>query len=141
MFAKTSLLTAAAFLALGAAPALAQDMPTQDTPPASQPAAPGALTLQPGSDVKGSDGAVLGKLEGVTTVSGAQQLSVRGADGVVRGVPLAGLQPDGAGVKVGMTSAEFQAAAAVPEDPAAQPNPPAPQPTPQPETPPATPPN
>lgn len=129
MFRKTSLLTAAAFVALGAAPALAQDVPPQDPPSATNPATPqGSLTVQPGSEVKGSDGVVLGRLEGVTTIDGVQQLTVRGADGIVRGAPLAGLQPEGAGVKVGMTSTEFQAAAPVPEDPSARPNPPAPQP-------------
>ena len=138
MFRKTTLLTAAAFLALGAAPALAQETPPADTQNAAPPTAESSLTLQPGSEVKGSDGDVLGKLEGVATIGGAQQLTVRGSDGVVRGVPLSGLQPDGAGVKVSMSSAEFQAAAAVPEDLAAQPNPPAPQP---PTETPATPPN
>ena len=134
MFRKTTLLTAAAVLALGAAPALAAPSLAQDTPPAdAQSATPpaagqGSLTLQPGSEVKGADGAVLGKLEGVTTIAGTQQLTVRGDDDVVRGVPLSGLQPDGAGVKVAMTSAEFQASAPVPETPSTQPNPPAPQP-------------
>jgi hypothetical protein len=113
MFRKTALLTAAALLAVSAAPALARDA-VQSRPDAS-PAAPaqGSLTLQPGAEVKGSDGAVLGKLEGVITVANAQHLTVRGADGVVKAVPLSGLKPEGAGVAVGMTSAEFQAAAAV----------------------------
>lgn len=128
MFRKTALLTAAAVLAVSTAPALASTLvqdPAAQTPPAqTQPAPasaapaqtpqdPGSLTLQPGAEVEASDGAVLGKLEGVITVDGAQQLTVRGADGVVKGVPLAGLQPSGAGVSVGMTAAEFQAAAAV----------------------------
>ena len=52
------------------------------------------MQIQPGADVKGSDGAVLGKLEGVQTVAGAQQLKVRGSDGVLRGVSLAGLKQD-----------------------------------------------
>lgn len=129
MFAKTALLTGAAVLTLSAAPALAQNAMPQnampqtapETPAAAPetqtpaPAAPGTMQIQPGADVKGSDGAVLGKLEGVQTVSGAQQLKVRGADGVLRGVSLAGLKRDGAGVAVAATTAEFQAAPAITE--------------------------
>ncbi|MGQ2991056.1 MAG: superoxide dismutase [Brevundimonas sp.] len=123
MFAKTALLTGAAVLMLSAAPALAQDQMTPPAPatqnpaptPAPAPAAPGTMQIQPGSDVKGSDGAVLGKLEGVQTVAGAQQLKVRGSDGVLRGVSLAGLKQDGAGVAVAATTAEFQAAPAINE--------------------------
>lgn len=136
MFRKTALLTAAAVLAASAAPALASTLaqdPATQTQPAPSSAAPapgqGSLTLQPGAEVKASDGAVLGKLEGVITVDGAQQLTVRGADGVVKGVPLAGLQPSGTGVSVGMTAAEFQAAAAVEAEassPAASPSEPQP---------------
>ena len=118
MFAKTALLTGAAVLMLSAAPALAQDQMTPPAPatqnpaptPTPAPAAPGTMQIQPGSDVKGSDGAVLGKLEGVQTVAGAQQLKVRGSDGVLRGVSLAGLKQDGAGVSVAWTTTEFQAA-------------------------------
>lgn len=141
MFRKTALLTAAAVLAASAAPALASTLaqdPATQTQPAPSSAAPvpgqapqnsGSLTLQPGAEVKASDGAVLGKLEGVITVDGAQQLTVRGADGLVKGVPLAGLQPSGTGVSVGMTAAEFQAAAAVEAEassPAASPSEPQP---------------
>lgn len=121
MFAKTALMTGAAILMLSAAPALAQDAMTPPAPetqnpaPTPAPAAPGTMQIQPGSDVKGSDGAVLGKLEGVQTVAGAQQLKVRGTDGVLRGVALTGLKQDGAGVAVAATSAEFQAAPAINE--------------------------
>lgn len=128
MFAKTALLTGAAVMLLSAAPALAQDVPPPEAPPASQTPAPetGSLQIQPGSDVKGSDGAVLGKLEGVQTVAGVQQLKVRGSDGVLRGVSLSGLKPDGSGVAVAATTAEFQAAPAI-NEPAPQPaTPPAP---------------
>lgn len=137
MFAKTALLTGAAVLMLSAAPALAQDQMTPPAPesqspaPTPAPAAPGTMQIQPGSDVKGSDGAVLGKLEGVQTVAGAQQLKVRGADGVLRGVSLAGLKQDGAGVAVAATTAEFQAAPAINEPaPAATTPPAADEPTP-----------
>jgi hypothetical protein len=120
MIRKTALLTGIAGLMLTAAPAaFAQDTapaPAQTPPaPAAAPAAqPGTLSLQPGSDVKGSDGAVLGKLEGVrSNAAGAQELTVRGTDGQLRGVPLAGLKPEGAGVTVGWTLAEYTAAPSI----------------------------
>lgn len=117
MILKTALMTGIATLMLTAAPALAQDAtaPAAQTPPAAaSPAQPAALTLTPGSDVTGSDGTVLGKLVGARTVpSGEQELTVRGADGVLRGVPLGGLRQEGAGVVVGWTSAEYQAAPAI----------------------------
>ena len=122
MILKTALMTGIATLMLSAAPALAQDAmapaapnPTPQTPPAAAaPAQPAALTLTPGSDVTGSDGTVLGKLVGARTVaSGEQELTVRGADGTLRGVPLGGLRQEGAGVVVGWTSAEYQAAPAI----------------------------
>jgi hypothetical protein len=114
MIRKTALLTGIAGLMLTAAPALAQEAaaPAAQTPPAAESS--GTLSLQPGSDVKGSDGAVLGKLEGVrNNDAGQQELTVRGADGQLRGVPLGGLKQEGAGVSVGWTSAEYQAAPAI----------------------------
>jgi hypothetical protein len=114
MIRKTVLLTGIAGLMFTAAPALAQDAAPAPAP-AEAPAQPGTLQLQPGSDVKGSDGAVLGKLEGVrSNDAGQQELTVRGPDGQLRGVPLAGLKPEGSGVSVGWTSAEFTAAPAIP---------------------------
>lgn len=111
MIRKTVLLagvTAALFIA---APALAQDM-TPAAPAAAQ--TQGTLQLQPGANVKGSDGSVLGTLEGVqSNAAGEQELTVRGADGDVRGVPLGGLTQDGADVVVGWSSAEFQTAPVV----------------------------
>ena len=87
MIRKTLLLSGIAGLMMTAAPALAQDASSTQTPPAA--ASSGTLSLQPGSDVKGSDGSVLGKLEGVqTNAAGAQELTVRGADGQLRGVIL-----------------------------------------------------
>jgi hypothetical protein len=118
MIRKTALLTGIAGLMLTAAPALAQDAmtaPANQTPPAAESS--GTLSLQPGSDVKGSDGSVLGKLEGVqNNAAGEQELTVRGADGQLRGVPLGGLKQDGAGVSVAWTTAEYQAAPAITDD-------------------------
>lgn len=119
MIRKTLLLTGIAGLMLTAAPAFAQDAaatPAAQTPPAA--ASSGTLSLQPGSDVKGSDGSVLGKLVGVqNNAAGEQELTVRGADGQVRGVPLGGLKQDGAGVSVAWTSTEYQAAPAIASTP------------------------
>lgn len=110
MIRKTVLLAGVTAALLTAAPALAQDA---TTPPAAAESQ-GSLQLQPGANVKGSDGAVLGALEGVqNTAAGEQQLTVRGADGALRGVPLGGLRQDGADVVVGISSAEFQTAPVV----------------------------
>lgn len=124
MIRKTALLTGIAGLMLTAAPALAQDAttaPAAQTPPAAESS--GTLSLQPGSDVKGSDGSVLGKLEGVqNNAAGEQELTVRGADGQLRGVPLGGLKQEGTGVSVAWTSAQYQAAPAITDDAAAKPS-------------------
>lgn len=127
---KTALLTGVAGLFLMTAPAFAQNSTAPQTPapaqtPATAPAAPQSLTLQPGSDVKGSDGTVLGKLEGVRTAGGGQELTVRGPDGQLRGVPTAGVHQDGAAVVVGWTSAQYQAASAIAGAPPAPAAPPA----------------
>ncbi len=125
MIRKTALLTSIAGLMLTAAPALAQEAMTPPAPTTTQtqpaptptPAQPATLQLQPGSDVKGSDGIVLGKLEGArNNDAGEQELTVRGTDGQLKGVPLGGLRQDGAGVVVGWTSAEYTAAPAIAED-------------------------
>jgi len=122
---KTALMTGIAAAMVLAVPAFAsaQDMApapaeTQTAPatapaPATPPAQPGTLQLQPGSDVTSSDGTVIGKLEGVRTFEGAQQLTVRGTDGQLRGVPLGGLKPEGTGVVVGWTAAEYTAAPSI----------------------------
>ncbi len=145
---KTALLTGVAGLLLMTAPAFAQDgtaPQTQEPAPAAaaQPAAEQpTLTLQPGSDVKGSDGTVLGQLEGARNTEAGQELTVRGADGVLRGVPVSGgVRQDGEGVAVGWTSAQFTAAPSItdsaadvaepaappmPEEPAATPSTPTP---------------
>lgn len=126
---KTALLTGVAGLLLMTAPAFAQDStaaqtppPATATPPAAEPAAATApaaeqqptLTLQPGSDVKGSDGTVLGQLEGARNTEAGQELTVRGTDGQLRGVPVSGgVRQDGTGVAVGWTSAQFTAAPSI----------------------------
>jgi len=140
---KTALLTGVAGLLLMTAPAFAQDSTaTPQTPaPASPPAAEQsqALELQPGSDVKGSDGTVLGKLEGARNTPAGQELTVRGSDGVLRGVPVSGgVRQDGPGVAVGWSASQFSAAPAITgPDHSAHPAPPAEPPAPaEPTTPP-----
>ena len=123
---KTALLTGVAGLFLLTAPALAQDAMAPQTPPVPAETAPqsaeqpATLTLQPGADVTGSDGMVLGQLEGARNTEAGQELTVRGPDGQLRGVPVAGgVRQEGAGVAVGWTSAEFEAAPAIAADEAA----------------------
>jgi hypothetical protein len=135
---KTALLTGVAGLFLLTAPAMAQEAMAPQTPPAPAEAAaqpteePATLTLQPGTDVTGSDGMVLGQLEGARNTEAGQELTVRGPDGQLRGVPVAaGVRQEGAGVAVGWTSAQFEAAPAITADeaaPVAGPNPPLPDP-------------
>lgn len=75
MIRKTALLTGIAGAFLIAAPAFAQDATTPQTPepaPAEAAAAPQSLTLTPGSTVKGSDGAEIGKLVGVQNGANGQ---------------------------------------------------------------------
>ncbi len=147
MIRKTALLTGIAGALLMSAPALARDAmsptpaPTQDPAASSATPAPasGTLQLQPGANVKGADGTVLGKLEGVrNNGAGEQELTVRGTDGQLRGVPLGGLSQQGADVAVAWTAAEFTAAPAIAADPSA--TPPASEPTSPPASEPMTPP-
>ena len=112
MIRKTALLTGLAGVMFMSAPAMAQDA-TAPAPQAATPAQPAALQLTPGSDVTGGDGVVLGKLEGARNVATGQELTVRGADGQLRGVPLGGLKQQGAGVEVALTSTEYQALPAI----------------------------
>jgi hypothetical protein len=128
---KTAILTSAAAAFLIASPALAQDAtttaPTTQDPAAAAPAQP-SLSLNPGASVRGPDGE-LGTLEGVqNNASGAQELTVRGADGQVRAVPLNGIRQDGPNVVVAYTKAEYDAAAPIAGAPPA----PAPSTTPPP---------
>ncbi|MFN3932352.1 MAG: hypothetical protein ACK4JY_11445 [Brevundimonas sp.] len=128
---KTALLTGVAGLFLLSAPAFAQDGAAPQTPPAAPPTAateaPAAeaptLSLQPGMTVRGADGE-LGVLVGARTHAGAQQLTVQGADGSVRAVPIDGIRQDGEDVVVDFTVEQYATAeavtpAAAPADPAA----------------------
>ena len=135
MTIKTAFLAGAAAVLMTSAPALAQDAPASASPEASA-AQPQSLTLTPGATVKGSDGAEIGRLVGVqNNATGEQELTVRGADGQLKGVPLAGLKPEGTGVSVAFSSTQFQSAPAITE-PAA---PAAPETAaPEPATPPST---
>ena len=126
MIRKTALLTGIAGAFLFAAPVLAQDATTPQTPePATAeaaPAQPQSLTLTPGSMVKSADGSELGKLVGAQNGASGQELTVRGADGSVRPVPVAGIRQDGADIVVNASLSDFQAAAPVAgEAPAATP--------------------
>ncbi|TAJ63953.1 MAG: superoxide dismutase [Brevundimonas sp.] len=167
---KTALLTGVAGLFLMTAPAFAQDgtapqtpppatatppaaaqpapaQPPAATPPAAEQQQPQSLTLQPGADVKGSDGTVLGQLEGARNSAAGQELTVRGADGQLRAVPVsAGVRQEGAGVAVGWTSAQFSAAPSITDattdvaEPEAPPMPDQPDAPPAPDQPDAAPP-
>lgn len=112
---KTAFLSGAAGLLLMAAPVVAQDSPTQTPPPAGeQPAARQTLQIAPGAKVRGGDGTELGAIENVrANPEGGQELLVRGADGALRAVPVAGIRQDGDGVVVDFTSAQYLAAAEV----------------------------
>ncbi|MGV3578633.1 superoxide dismutase [Brevundimonas sp.] len=119
MIRKTVLLAGVTAALFTAAPALAQDAMSPAAPqtaPTAQAQASGSIQLQPGSSVKGSDGSVLGTLEGVqNNAAGEQELTVRGSDGALRGVGLAGLTQSGTDVVVGVTSAEFATSPVVEE--------------------------
>lgn len=119
MIRKTVLLAGVTAALFTAAPALAQDAMSPAAPqtaPTAQAQASGSIQLQPGSSVKGSDGSVLGTLEGVqNNAAGEQELTVRGSDGSLRGVGLAGLTQSGSDVVVGISSAEFATSPVVEE--------------------------
>ncbi|WP_447911373.1 superoxide dismutase [Brevundimonas bullata] len=120
MIRKTALLTGIAGAFLFAAPVLAQDATTSQTPePAAAEATaaqPQSLTLTPGSTVKSADGSELGKLVGAQNGASGQELTVRGADGSVRAVPVAGIRQDGADIVVNASLSDFQAATLVAGD-------------------------
>lgn len=112
---KTALLSGVAGLFLLSAPAFAQDGTAPQTPPASSPAATTpapTLSLQPGMTVRGPDGE-LGVLVGARTHAGAQQLTVEGADGSVRAVPITGIRQEGDDVVVDFTLEQYAAAETV----------------------------
>ena len=117
MIRKTALLTGIAGAFLIAAPAFAQDATTPQTPEPARaeaaPAQPQSLTLTPGATVKSADGSELGKLVGAQNGASGQELTVRGADGSVRPVPVAGIRQDGDAIVVNASLADFQAAAPI----------------------------
>lgn len=117
MIRKTTLLSGIAGALLFAAPALAQEA-AQDAAapvPATQEAAqPQSLTLLPGTAVKSADGTEIGKLVGVQNGASGQELTVRGVDGTVRPVSVAGIKQDGADIVVDATVADYQAATPIP---------------------------
>ena len=117
MIRKTALLTGIAGAFLIAAPAFAQDATTPQTPeptPAeAAPTRPQSLTLTPGATVRSADGAELGKLVGAQNGAAGQELTVRGADGSVRPVPVAGIRQDADAIVVNATLSDFQAAAPI----------------------------
>ncbi|MFC0633575.1 hypothetical protein [Brevundimonas balnearis] len=119
---RNTLFAGAALALVFSAPALAQDAMSPAQEPAQEPVAEAAaqtqqtLTLNPGSNVLGSDGSTLGTLEGVrTNAEGQQELTVRGADGQIRGVPVNGIAQQGADVRVAWSAAEFGAAEVIAE--------------------------
>ena len=115
MIRKTALLTGIAGALLIAAPAFAQETQPQDqnATEAAATAQPQSLTLNPGATVKSADGSELGKLVGARNGNNGQELTVRGSDGIVRPVGLAGIRQDGADIVVDATVADFNAAAPV----------------------------
>ena len=129
MIRKTALLTGIAGAFLFAAPVLAQDATTPQTPepaPAEAPAAqPQSLTLTPGATVKSADGTELGKLVGAQNGAAGQELTVRGADGSVRPVPVAGIRQEGDAIVVNASLADFQSAAPIGGEAPAEATPPA----------------
>ena len=129
MIRKTALLTGIAGAFLIAAPVFAQDATTPQTPEpatAEAPAAqPQSLTLTPGATVKSADGSELGKLVGAQNGASGQELTVRGADGSVRPVAVAGIRQDGDAIIVNASLSDFQAAAAIASEAPAEATPPA----------------
>lgn len=112
---ETSMTRTAAFAALAvlalafpAGAAVVQDAAAEAPPP--------PINLEPGAPVKGSDGAVLGHLQDVqVNAAGAQELLVRGADRLLRAVPLTGIRQDGPGVAVDWKMSDFMAATPIAE--------------------------
>ena len=109
---KTALLTGVAGLFLMSAPAYAQDGTAPQTPPSTATTQAPTLSLQPGATVRGSDGE-LGVLVGARLNGGRQQLTVQGADGVVRAVPIDGIRQEGEVVVVDFTLEQYNAAETV----------------------------
>lgn len=111
---KTAILTSVAGLFLLTAPAAFAQDPAPQTPPADPAASQSqTVSLQPGATVKGSDGSTLGTLEGAQNGASGQEITVRGSDGQLRGVPVAGLTQNGSDVVVAWSSSQFTAAPAI----------------------------
>ena len=129
MIRKTALLTGIAGAFLIAAPVFAQDATTPQTPepaPAEAAAArPQSLTLTPGATVKSADGAELGKLVGARNGAAGQELTVRGADGAVRAVSVAGIRQDGEDIVINASLSDFQSAAPIAGEAPSEATPPA----------------
>jgi len=129
MIRKTALLSGIAGALMFAAPALAQEAPQDADAPATatqEAAQPQSLTLTPGTAVKSADGTELGKLVGVQNGASGQELTVRGADGSVRPVSVAGIKQQGTDIVVDATASDFQTAAPIAgaePAPAAEPTP------------------
>jgi len=134
MTGVASILVMAGSLSAGAALAQETSPPAQDleqrspsgpvsTPPADP--APQALSLQPGTTVRGEGGTELGKLVGARlNDQGEQELTVRSTDGKLKAVPLGGLRLEGTEVHVSYSRAAYDAAPEVPEaEPAPTPTP------------------
>lgn len=124
MIRKTALLAGVAGALMIAAPALAQETtqdpaadPMTQTEPmtdSAQAEAEASSSVAPGAEVKASDGATLGILEGAgVDASGQQTLQIRGSDGQLREAPIDGAALDNGAVVLTWTEAEFQAAPAV----------------------------
>ena len=127
MIRKTALLYSMTGALMIAAPAFAQEQP-QDmnatTMLTKAAPAPQSLTLNPGASVKSTDGTELGKLVGARNGANGQELTVRGADGMVRPVALNGIHQQGDDIIVEATLVEFQMAEPVdgaPQDPSVTP--------------------
>lgn len=123
MIRTNALLAGLAGAFIFTAPVLAQDATSSATPAAEQPAKPSSLTLTPGSSVKSKDGTELGKLVGVQAGASGQELTVRGADGQVRGVAVTGIEAQGSDILVDATLADYQAATPIAEAAPAEPVP------------------
>ncbi len=122
MIRKTALLAGVACALAISTPAFAQDavIPPAGETPGAQPDG-NQLALQPGAEVAGTDGVVLGRLDGAgQAADGSVALHVRAEDGSVKAVPAAGVSMNGATIVTGWSKAQFDAA---PLDPALNPEP------------------
>jgi hypothetical protein len=123
MIRKTALMAGVAGALMMAAPALSQETiqdpatdPMTQTEPMTEAEVEAEASVAPGAEVKASDGASLGILEGAgVDAAGQQTLQIRGSDGQLREAPIAGAALDNGAVVLTWTEAEFEAAPAVSE--------------------------